>query len=152
MPPKFHNHSKPNANANATHDDNGVLKTYRITHDPSSSANAPRCHAGDLALRGGVCCRQLKDSDPRTLVDPDVVRDVIIGLSDGLTVPFALTAGLSGVGSTRLVVIAGLAELVSGAISMGIGGFLSAQAELQHYKFMVQRIRERVSPLIAIDE
>ncbi|CAO1634190.1 unnamed protein product [Parajaminaea phylloscopi] len=103
----------------------------------------PQCD-GDVTLRGGVCCRQLKDSDTRTLIDPDVVRDVIIGLSDGLTVPFALTAGLSGVGSSRLVVIAGLAELVSGAISMGVGGFLSAQAELQHYNFMAQRTHERV--------
>jgi hypothetical protein len=60
----------------------------------------------------GVCCRDLKQ-DQRHLIDPDVVRDVIIGLSDGLTVPFALTAGLSGVGSSRIVVIAGLAELVS---------------------------------------
>lgn len=60
----------------------------------------------------GVCCRDLKQ-DQRHLIDPDIVRDVIIGLSDGLTVPFALTAGLSGVGSSRIVVIAGLAELVS---------------------------------------
>lgn len=60
----------------------------------------------------GVCCRSLKE-DQRHLIDPDIVRDVIIGLSDGLTVPFALTAGLSGVGSSRIVVLAGLAELVS---------------------------------------
>lgn len=61
----------------------------------------------------GVCCRDLKSDDSRSLIDPDIVRDVIIGLSDGLTVPFALTAGLSGVGSSRIVVLAGLAELVS---------------------------------------
>ncbi|CAO1631894.1 unnamed protein product [Sympodiomycopsis kandeliae] len=94
--------------------------------------------------RGGVCCRELKASDERTLINPDIVRDIIIGLSDGLTVPFALTAGLSGVGSTRLVVLAGAAELISGAVSMGVGGFLSAQAELQHYQFTKQQTKERV--------
>lgn len=47
----------------------------------------------------------------------------IIGLSDGLTVPFALTAGLSGIGNSRIVVMGGLAELIAGAISMGVGGF-----------------------------
>lgn len=69
----------------------------------------------------------------------------LITPSVSLQVPFALTAGLSGVGSTKLVVIAGFAELVSGAISMGVGGFLSAQAEVQHYKFESKRTRERVS-------
>lgn len=59
----------------------------------------------------GVCCRDLKQEE-RHLINPDIVRDVIIGLSDGLTVPFALTAGLSGVGSSRIVVVAGMAELV----------------------------------------
>jgi VIT family len=47
----------------------------------------------------------------------------VIGLSDGLTVPFALTAGLSSLGESRLVVVGGVAELIAGAISMGIGGF-----------------------------
>lgn len=76
----------------------------------SSSTSTKKCekHKG---VRG-VCCRDLKQ-DQRHLLDPDIVRDVIIGLSDGLTVPFALTAGLSGVGSSRIVVLAGLAELVS---------------------------------------
>ncbi|UZJ54218.1 hypothetical protein CBS101457_003538 [Exobasidium rhododendri] len=92
----------------------------------------------------GVCCRDLKQ-DQRHLIDPDVVRDVIIGLSDGLTVPFALTAGLAGVGDSRIVVLAGLAELVSGAISMGVGGLLSAQAELSHYNFVSRQTAARVS-------
>ena len=52
-----------------------------------------------------------------------MVVDSIIGLSDGLTVPFALTAGLSSIGSSRLVVTGGLAELCAGAISMGLGGY-----------------------------
>jgi vacuolar iron transporter family protein len=63
-----------------------------------------------------------------------VVRDVVIGLSDGLTVPFALAAGLSGaLSSTRLVVTAGIAEIVAGSISMGLGGYLAARTERDHY-------------------
>jgi hypothetical protein len=60
---------------------------------------------------------------------PRMISDAIIGLSDGLTVPFALTAGLSSLGDTRLVVLGGLAELIAGAISMGLGGLLGAKSE-----------------------
>ncbi|KAJ7173012.1 VIT family-domain-containing protein [Mycena crocata] len=91
----------------------------------------------------GVCCKELKGDD-RTLIDPDVVRDVIIGLSDGLTVPFALTAGLSSLGESRLVVLGGVAELIAGAISMGIGGFLASQAERDHYRFLRATTAARV--------
>ncbi|GAA6000845.1 hypothetical protein JCM10207_004687 [Rhodosporidiobolus poonsookiae] len=91
-----------------------------------------------------VCCRDLKGDDERSLVDPDIVRDIIIGLADGLTVPFALTAGLSSLGSSRLVYTAGVAELVSGALSMGVGGYLSAQAERDHYRYLRKNTRERV--------
>ena len=58
------------------------------------------------------------------------ISDAILGLSDGLTVPFALSAGLSSLGTTRIVILGGLAELVAGAISMGLGGFLGARSEL----------------------
>ncbi len=62
------------------------------------------------------------------------VRDVVIGMSDGLTVPFALAAGLSGaVASTKLVVIAGLAEIAAGSIAMGLGGYLAARTDQEHY-------------------
>ncbi|CEQ39167.1 SPOSA6832_00667, partial [Sporobolomyces salmonicolor] len=88
--------------------------------------------------------RELKGDDERSLIDPDIVRDVIIGLADGLTVPFALTAGLSSLGSSRLVYVAGVAELVSGALSMGVGGYLSAQAERDHYRYLKKNTRERV--------
>ncbi|KAG0167344.1 hypothetical protein DFQ28_006143 [Apophysomyces sp. BC1034] len=64
---------------------------------------------------------------------PELVRDCILGLSDGLTVPFALAAGLSSLGDTRIVIYGGLAELVSGAISMGLGGYLAARSEADHY-------------------
>ena len=69
------------------------------------------------------------------------VRDVVIGMSDGLTVPFALAAGLSGaVVNTRLVVIGGLAEIAAGSIAMGLGGFLAAQGDAEHYQ--QERARE----------
>ncbi len=58
------------------------------------------------------------------------ISDAILGLSDGLTVPFALSAGLSGLGTTKIVILGGLAELVAGGISMGLGGFLGARSEL----------------------
>jgi VIT1/CCC1 family predicted Fe2+/Mn2+ transporter len=65
----------------------------------------------------------------------DAVRDVVIGMSDGLTVPFALAAGLSGaVTSTAIVVTAGLAEIAAGAIAMGLGGYLAARTDREHYE------------------
>jgi VIT1/CCC1 family predicted Fe2+/Mn2+ transporter len=62
-----------------------------------------------------------------------VLRDVIIGFSDGLTVPFALTAGLSSLGNSKIVIMGGLAELCSGMISMGLGAYLAADTERQHW-------------------
>jgi len=64
----------------------------------------------------------------------ETVRDVVIGMSDGLTVPFALAAGLSGaVVASRIVVTAGLAEVVAGSIAMGLGGYLAARSDAEHY-------------------
>jgi vacuolar iron transporter family protein len=71
-----------------------------------------------------------------------LVRDVVIGMSDGLTVPFALAAGLSGaVDSSRVVVLAGLAEIAAGSIAMGLGGYLAAQGDAEHYAN--ERLREQ---------
>ena len=64
----------------------------------------------------------------------ETVRDVVIGMSDGLTVPFALAAGLSGaVAASRIVVTAGLAEVAAGSIAMGLGGYLAARSDAEHY-------------------
>jgi len=93
---------------------------------------------------GEICCQELKGEDERQLIDPDVVRDVVIGLSDGLTVPFALAAGLSSLGESRLVVLGGIAELIAGAISMGIGGFLASQADRDHYRYLHRTTKARV--------
>ncbi len=70
----------------------------------------------------------------------DLVTDVVIGMSDGLTVPFALAAGLSGaVHDTHVIVIAGLAEVVAGSIAMGLGGYLAGKTEIDHYNAEVIR-------------
>ncbi len=64
----------------------------------------------------------------------ETVRDIVIGLSDGLTVPFALAAGLSGaVTSSHIIVLAGLAEIAAGSIAMGLGGYLAARGDAEHY-------------------
>src|SRR5512138_2666178 len=69
------------------------------------------------------------------------VRDIVIGMSDGLTVPFALAAGLSGaVDATAIVVTAGLAEIAAGSIAMGLGGYLAARTDAEH--FASEKLRE----------
>ncbi|KAF3761399.1 DUF125-domain-containing protein, partial [Cryphonectria parasitica EP155] len=80
-----------------------------------------------------------KSHDEKHSNNGDMIRDITIGFADGLTVPFALTAGLSSLGSTKLVVIGGLAELFSGMISMGLGAYLAAATERQHWEAEYQR-------------
>lgn len=75
----------------------------------------------------------------------DTVRDIVIGMSDGLTVPFALAAGLSGavaatVNATHIIVIGGMAEIAAGSIAMGLGGYLAAKSDAEHYA--QERLRE----------
>lgn len=65
--------------------------------------------------------------------NPRIVSDIVIGLSDGLQVPFALAAGLSSLGSNRIVVAGALAELIAGSLSMGAGGWLAGNSESAHY-------------------
>lgn len=75
----------------------------------------------------------------------DLVRDLVIGASDGLTVPFALAAGLAGAAAaSRLIVTAGLSEIAAGAISMGLGGYLAARGEAEHYACEHRREHEEV--------
>lgn len=70
----------------------------------------------------------------RHFTSSDAVRDVVIGMADGLTVPFALAAGLSGaIKATHVVVVAGLAEIAAGSIAMGLGGYLAAKSDAEHY-------------------
>jgi hypothetical protein len=89
---------------------------------------------------------------PKTTAPPEqhltssaMLQDIVIGLSDGLTVPFALAAGLSGaVQSSGLVITAGLAEIVAGSIAMGLGGYLAGRTEVDHYAAELAREHEEV--------
>ena len=78
----------------------------------------------------------------------DLIRDIVIGMADGLTVPFALAAGLSGtVSNTHLVVIAGVAEIAAGSIAMGLGGYLAARTDVEHYLSELERERREIIEL-----
>lgn len=78
----------------------------------------------------------------------ETIRDVVIGMSDGLTVPFALAAGLSGaVDNSFVVLIAGIAEVAAGSIAMGLGGFLAAKSESDHYRAELEREWREVKEL-----
>jgi vacuolar iron transporter family protein len=78
----------------------------------------------------------------------EILRDIVIGMSDGLTVPFALAAGLSGLSgaaqSTALIVIAGIAEIAAGSIAMGLGGYLAGKTESDHYNAELRREYDEV--------
>lgn len=89
------------------------------SHAPHSHSHAPHSHTPHVEGH---------------FESSEVVRDIVIGLSDGLTVPFALAAGLSGaVASSHIVVLAGLAEIAAGSIAMGLGGYLAARGDAEHY-------------------
>ena len=79
----------------------------------------------------------------RHFTGTETIRDIVIGMSDGLTVPFALAAGLSGaVNTTQIIVTAGLAEIAAGSIAMGLGGYLAAKSDAAHYE--AEKKREEV--------
>src|SRR5258705_13282169 len=79
------------------------------------------------------------------------VRDVVIGMADGLTVPFALAAGLSAVAASRVIVVAGLAEIAAGSIAMGLGGFLAARSDAEHYTSERQREEREIVELPEVE-
>jgi VIT1/CCC1 family predicted Fe2+/Mn2+ transporter len=86
------------------------------------------------------------------MVSSEILRDIVIGMSDGLTVPFALAAGLSGVvQSTNLIIIAGLAEIAAGSIAMGLGGYLAGKTEVDHYESELKREYHEVENLPDIE-
>ncbi|GAA0142863.1 hypothetical protein Leryth_007682 [Lithospermum erythrorhizon] len=87
----------------------------------------------------------LKQHKEKHFTSGEVVRDVIIGVSDGLTVPFALAAGLSGANaSSSIILTAGIAEVAAGSISMGLGGYLAAKSEADHYMRELKREQEEI--------
>src|SRR5580765_6558937 len=78
----------------------------------------------------------------------DLIRDIVIGMADGLTVPFALAAGLSGaVDSNVIVITAGIAEIVAGSIAMGLGGYLAGKTDSDHFNSELQREYDEVEKL-----
>ncbi len=83
----------------------------------------------------------------------DIVRDIVIGMSDGLTVPFALAAGLSGaVDNNSIIVIAGLAEISAGSIAMGLGGYLAAKSDAEHFESEKKREEQEVKDIPKAEE
>jgi vacuolar iron transporter family protein len=88
-----------------------------------------------VAARAGIRRPPRRTHNEHHFDASDAVRDVIIGMSDGLTVPFALAAGISGaIAASHIVVTAGIAELAAGGISMGLGGYLAARSDVDHYE------------------
>jgi VIT1/CCC1 family predicted Fe2+/Mn2+ transporter len=86
----------------------------------------------------------------RHFQESEFIRDIVIGMADGLTVPFALAAGISGaVANTQIVVTAGTAEICAGAIAMGLGGYLAARTESEHYHSEVLREEREIKELPA---
>src|SRR5437763_16606688 len=78
----------------------------------------------------------------------ETVRDIVIGMSDGLTVPFALAAGLTGaINSAGIIVTAGLAEIAAGSIAMGLGGYLAAKSDGEHYAKESERENREVKEI-----
>src|SRR3989440_11319348 len=78
----------------------------------------------------------------------DNVRDIVIGMSEGLTVPFALAAGLTGaISSAGIIVTAGLAEIAAGSIAMGLGGYLAARSDAEHYAKEREREHREVAEI-----
>ncbi|KAL5000473.1 VIT family-domain-containing protein [Aspergillus recurvatus] len=121
-----------NGNGNMDHDvESQRSRTYHTFRDPSPSSSNY-----DVESTGS--------STTRSRIDPRIVSDAILGLSDGLTVPFALSAGLSALGNTKVVVLGGLAELAAGAISMGLGGYVGAKSEAESYQTTVRETTELI--------
>ena len=88
----------------------------------------------------------------RHFTSGETVRDIVIGMSDGLTVPFALAAGLSGaVQSTSIVITAGIAEIAAGSIAMGLGGYLAARSDAEHYASERRREQAEVRDMPAAE-
>src|SRR5204863_7444987 len=81
----------------------------------------------------------------RHFTSGEIVRDIVIGMADGLTVPFALAAGLSGaVSDPAIIVTAGLAEIAAGSIAMGLGGYLAAKSDAEHYAAEERREHQEI--------
>ncbi|XP_002977784.2 vacuolar iron transporter 1.2 [Selaginella moellendorffii] len=115
----------------------GALEAGLLDRDDK---HRPRDHGGD-----GDSSSDGGEHVERHFMAGEIVRDAVMGASDGLTVPFALAAGLSGASVPSLVVVtAGLAEVAAGAIAMGLGGYLAAKSEADHYEKERKREEEEI--------
>lgn len=122
--------SLPNAGCDDNKSDYSDLVDEQTTLRPNGDGDDDDDDYNDDDIEAQLPPKQFEDPNERGCrVNARIVSDAIIGLSDGLTVPFALTAGLSALGDTTVVVYGGLAELIAGAISMGLGGYLGARSE-----------------------
>ena len=110
--------------------------------DPlEATASAPLAPTASSAVAPGFAPVRITHSEHHFQASA-TVRDIVLGMSDGLTVPFALAAGLSGtVATTRIIIVAGLAEIAAGSIAMGLGGYLASKTDVEHY--LTERGREQ---------
>lgn len=115
----------------ATGPDTPLLSSTGPRKETTELSESRASSDSNSSLESGCTLRSPREES--SLANSDVVRNAIIGFSDGLTVPFALTAGLTSFGSQHLVVIGGLAELVAGALSMGLGAYLAASTDRTAY-------------------
>ncbi|CUS09173.1 unnamed protein product [Tuber aestivum] len=133
-------HSKP---ATSHTSSPPLLPTHTKTYGTSDSCPNPACPL--LSRNPSYQCASTPTTDTQDeselekkptagVIDPRVLSDLTIGLSDGLTVPFALTAGLSAFNDTKVVLYGGIAELIAGSISMGLGGWLAGRGEAEFYE------------------
>lgn len=109
--------------------------TTQSSHRFLSFINMPKAEISLAETTSSTCHSQRRGL---------LIRDCIIGFADGLTVPFALTAGLSALGDSHLVVMGGLAELLAGALSMGLGAYLAAITEQKRYEVEERRMRREL--------
>ena len=92
-------------------------------------------------------------NEEKHFTSSDLIRDIVIGMSDGLTVPFALAAGLSGaVASNNIIITAGIAEIVAGSIAMGLGGYLAGKTDVDHYNMEVKREYEEIQAIPEVEK
>jgi hypothetical protein len=114
---------EPNSNENSTK----ISEEYSETNSEIHFIQLPENNS--VSSRTSIC----ESHNEPHFASAEIIRDIIIGLSDGLTVPFALAAGLATLNDTRLVVTAGAAEVVAGSLSMALGGYLAGLSEIEHY-------------------
>jgi hypothetical protein len=127
----FHQTRTPIPRSNSKYNSSSAsLDWSNISSEPLLHHSSPSSDNGDLESQPSIDSKTEKANSKKGFrIDARVISDATIGLSDGLTVPFALTAGLSALGNTKVVIYGGFAELIAGAISMGLGGYLGAKSE-----------------------